>query len=118
MAIIPRIPHIFHATQAAADALVAEALEDPRFCPLPDLPQSNNALRIILGAWFVSGSITLPRGWVRSCMLACHERGAPCPAPRSLRWFRSKMADSPSYFAGMRGLDRDLLEQMDVDLAP
>lgn len=114
---LPPLPrHTFHATQREADALVAEAAEDGRFRPLPDLPPANNAVRMIVGCWYASGTLALPRGWVRAVMLACRAAGAPHPNQKCIRWYRSKTADSPSYFMGMRGVPRDLLLQIEQDV--
>lgn len=112
-----RLPPIFHRTQASADALVAEALEDPRFRPLIDVSKTGNALRLILGMWYVSGSTVFPRGWVRAGMVACIRSDAPCPNATCWRWFRSKLIDSPAYFFGVRGLHRELLVQLEEDVA-
>lgn len=116
----PALPaHVFRATQLQADALVAEALEDDRFRPSPGLPPASNVVRLVVGCWFISGSLDLPRGWVRSVMMAMRAAEAPHPNAKCMRWYRSKLRDCPSYFAGMRGLDRELLAQIeqDVDLA-
>ena len=59
---LPPLPkHTFHATQREADALVAETANDERFRPLPDLPPANNAVRMIVGCWYASGTLALPR---------------------------------------------------------
>lgn len=113
----PPLPkHLFQATQAEADALVAETVDDERFRPLPDLPPASNAVRIIVGCWYVSGTLGFPRGWVRPIMVACRAAGASHPNAKCLRWYRSKVADSPSYFMGMRGVPRDLLQQIEADV--
>ncbi|AHM03042.1 hypothetical protein roselon_00602 [Roseibacterium elongatum DSM 19469] len=113
----PPLPrHTFHATQREADALVTEAIQDDRFAPLPGLPPACNSARIIVGMWYVSGTLSLPRGWVRSVMLAMRAVNAPHPSGKVLRWYRSKLRDSPAYFAGMRGLDRGLLAQIEQDV--
>lgn len=114
---LPRLPrHTFHATQREADALVAEALEDARFVPLPDLKPANNAVRVIVGMWYASGTMAFPRGWVMAVMLACRAAGARHPSATCLRWYRSKVRDSPAYFAGMRGVPRELLLQIEADV--
>ncbi|MFD1344275.1 hypothetical protein [Litorisediminicola beolgyonensis] len=114
---LPRLPkHLFQATQAEADALVAEAAKDDRFRPLPELPRGNNAVRMIVGMWYCHGSLALPRGWVRAVMLACRSAGAPHPDQRCLRWYRSKLRDAPVYFAGMRGVPSDLILLLEQDV--
>jgi len=117
---LPPLPrHTFHATQREADALVAEAVQDDRFRPLPGLPPASNVVRLVVGCWFISGSLDLPRGWVRSVMMAMRAVGTPHPNAKCLRWYRSKLRDCPTYFAGMRGVPCDLLLQIeqDVDVA-
>ena len=114
---LPPLPkHTFHATQRDADCLVAEAAEDARFRPLPDLKPANNAVRMIVGMWYASGSLAFPRGWVMSVMLACRAAGAQHPSATCLRWYRSKVRDAPMYFAGMRGVPRELLVQLEQDV--
>lgn len=110
------LTYVHHRTQREADALVAEALEDPRFTPRPDLRASDNVLRIALGMWFVGGSLNFPRGWVRSVMVACRAVGAPHPNPKCIRWYRSKLRDTPCYFKFRGCLDGDLLDQMADDV--
>lgn len=112
----PLSRHVYHNTQAAADALVAEAADDDRFRPLPGLPARNNAVRLMVGCWFASGSVAYPRGWVRAVMLACREAGAPHPNHKCLRWYRSRLRECPSYFAGTRGVPDELLAQMEQDV--
>lgn len=117
MSDLPPLPkHTFHATQREADALVAEAVEDGRFRPLPDLPPANNAVRLIVGCWYASGTLALPRGWVRAVMLAMRAADARHPSATCLRWYRSKVRDAPMYFAGMRGVPRELLLQIEQDV--
>ena len=110
------LTYVHHRTQREADALVAEALEDPRFTPRPDMRASDNVLRIALGMWFVGGSLNFPRGWVRSVMVACRAAGAPHPNPKCIRWYRSKLRDAPHYFSTMPNVDGDLLAEMALDL--
>ncbi len=113
----PPLPrYVFHATQREADALVAEAIQDKRFRPLPDIPPANNAVRLIVGCWYAAGTLALPRGWVRAVMAACRAVGAPHPNQKCLRWYRSKVQDAPAYFAGMRGVPRELLLQIEQDV--
>ncbi len=113
---LPPLPkHTFHATQREADALVAEAIQDDRFAPLPDLKPANNALRLILGCWYCHGSLAFPRGWVMAVMLAMRAAGVRHPNQQCVRWYRSKLRDAPMYFAGMRGLDSRLLAQIEQD---
>ncbi|MCC5957690.1 MAG: hypothetical protein JJU07_16440 [Natronohydrobacter sp.] len=107
---------VYPRTQAAADALVAEALEDLRFAPRPDLRASDNVLRIVVGTWFVSGTLDFPRGWVRSVMVACRAAGAAHPNAKCIRWYRSKMRDTPYYFKFRKCIDSDLLDQMADDV--
>jgi hypothetical protein len=112
----PLPKHLFHATQREADALVAETVDDERFRPLPDLPPANNAVRMLVGMWYASGTLALPRGWVRAVMVACRAANAPHPNQKCLRWYRSKVQDCPAYFGGMRGVPRDLLLQIETDV--
>lgn len=113
----PPLPrHVFHATQREADTLVAEAIQDERFRPLPDIPPTSNVVRLVVGMWFVSGSVDLPRGWVRSVMMAMRAVGAPHPNAKCMRWYRSKLRDCPSYFSGMRAVPRELLRQIEQDV--
>lgn len=114
---LPPLPrHTFHATQREADALVAETIQDDRFVPLPNLKPANNAVRMIVGMWYASGTMAFPRGWVMAVMLACRAAGVRHPSATCVRWYRSKVRDAPMYFAGMRGLDRGLLAQIEQDV--
>jgi hypothetical protein len=45
---------------------VAEALED--FPPSPDLTMRANAVRVIAGMYWITGTTRFPRGWVRPAM--------------------------------------------------
>lgn len=113
----PLPKHLFHATQRQADCLVAEAVQDDRFRPLPGLPPASNVVRLVVGCWFISGSLDLPRGWVRSVMMAMRAAQAPHPNAKCMRWYRSKLRDCPSYFSGMRSVPRELLEQIEQDVS-
>tara|TARA_R110002124_G_scaffold167131_2_gene334485 strand:+ start:1762 stop:2136 length:375 start_codon:yes stop_codon:yes gene_type:complete len=112
---IPPLPSISYAkTQKAAKALFTEALED--FPPSPDFSMRANAVRLLVGMWFIQGSMSFPRGWVTPAMQAFIESGVDCPNPRCWRSCRSDVKDNPGQFLSTPGAPVDLIRQMELDL--
>ena len=94
--------------------LVAEALAE--LPPDPDLPQRANVVRLMLGMWYVSGSLRWPRGWVRQVMVGLEGSGCAVPNPTVCRWYRSALAQDPGQFATSPGVPADMLRQLELDL--
>ena len=112
---IPPLPSISYAkTKQAAEALVMEAFED--FPPSADFSMRANAVRLLVGMWFINGSMSFPRGWVTPAMQAFIERGIDCPNPRCWRSYRSDVKDNPGQFLSTPGAPVDLIRQMELDL--
>lgn len=112
---IPPLPaHRYAKTQALAEALVKEALED--FPPSPDFSMRANAVRLLVGMWFVQGSMNFPRGWVAPAMQAFIESGVDCPNARCWRSYRSDLVENPGQFLTTSGAPIDLIRQMELDL--
>jgi len=112
---IPHLPSISYAkTRQAAEALVLEALGD--FPPSSDFSMRANAVRLLVGMWFIHGSMAFPRGWVTPAMQAFIESGIDCPNPRCWRSYRSDVKDNPGQFLSTPGAPVDVIRQMELDL--
>ncbi len=111
----PELPGFrYHRTQAQADALVAEALDE--FPPKPDLSMRANAVRLLAAMWYCQGSTDFPRGWVRSAMQAFIDRDIDCPNARCWRSYRSNVQDNPGQFLPTPGVPTELLLQMENEV--
>jgi len=109
-----RIVRIRTRRQPEARALVAEALEE---APLdPSAPQGGSVVRLLSAMWYVCGTLSFPRGWVREVQLAMRDAGCSVPTPASCRWYRSALIVDPLRFVRFRGADPGLLQQMHRDL--
>lgn len=100
--------------QAAADALVAEAIAD---API-DLTwnQRECVVGVMLAMFNITGTMKFPRGWVRAVMLAFDAAGHPVrPTPASLRWYRRQIQNEPTLFAEVWGADPRLIQDL-IDL--
>ena len=105
-----RLPTTNYTTQADADALVAAAAD--ALPPDPAYPKRVNAARAILGVYGATGSMNLPRGWVRAVMMELGRRGCDVPTPASLRWHRTKLASDPDMFADDPRIPADLVRRL------
>lgn len=92
---------------------MAEALED--FPPSPDLTMRANAVRVIAGMYWITGTTRFPRGWVRPAMEAFVEAGLDCPNASVWRTYRSNVQENPGQFLSTPGVPRHILEQMELD---
>ena len=111
----PELPRIrYMKAEPLMLELVAEALAE--FPPDPGLSQRANVVRLMLGMWYVSGTLTWPRGWVRQVMVGLRDRGCDVPNPTVCRWYRSALAQDPGQFASSPGVPADMLRQIELDL--
>lgn len=111
----PKLPaHCYTKTQGAAEALVAEALED--LPPQPKFSMRANAVRLLVGMWYCHGSMAFPRGWVKPAMQAFFDRNIDCPNTACWRSYRSDVQDNPGQFLTTPGVPIDLIHQMESDL--
>ena len=112
---IPSLPtHSYQKTQDAANALVAEALED--WPPLPELSMRANTVRLLVGMWYIHGAMVFPRGWLKPAMQAFIAAGVDCPNARCWRSYRSDVKDNPAQFLTTPGAPVDLIREMELDL--
>ncbi|AUJ64197.1 hypothetical protein B9057_07725 [Aestuarium zhoushanense] len=96
--------------QERADALFVEAAAD---YPLrADRAQRWNAIGLLLAAYAITGTINLPRGWVRAAMIRFEEAGLKPPTAATMRWYRSKLREDPYYFEAGEDVDRQLLDDL------
>lgn len=109
----PALPLHRYRTREAAAALVEEAIAD--FPPKAGLSMRSNAVRLVAGMWFITGSLHFPRGWVTAAMKAFMDHGVACPNAKCWRWYRSAMSQNPMIFANSPCVPVELLEQMDHD---
>ncbi|MEM1380748.1 MAG: hypothetical protein AAGH41_08995 [Pseudomonadota bacterium] len=86
-----------YARQDEVDAMVAEAAGD--YPPSADRRQVENVVRLIFGMYAVTGTMNLPRGWVRALIQTLRRAGCRAPTPSAARWYRSRIADDPASFA-------------------
>jgi hypothetical protein len=100
-----------YASQAHADALVAEAIADS---PIEiTWNQRECVVNLLLAMFNITGSMAFPRGWVRSVMLAFDAAEHPVPpTPSSLRWYRRQLQNEPQTFAGVWGADPRLIQDL------
>lgn len=98
--------------QEEADAILSEAAVD--FPLRADRAQRWNAVGLLLAAYAITGTINLPRGWVRSSMMRFEVAGLKPPTPASMRWYRSKLSEDPFYFEAGTEVDRQLLEDLNA----
>jgi hypothetical protein len=111
----PKLPaHCYAKTQGAAEALVAEALDD--FPPLPNLTMRANTVRLLAGMWFIQGSMAFPRGWVSPAMKAFIGNNVDCPNAKCWRSYRSDVKDNPAQFLSTPGAPVEIIRQMELDL--
>lgn len=82
----------------------------------PEASMRSNMVCLISHAWNISGSIMWPRGWVREAMLVLDAAGCEVPTPHIVRWYRSRISESPSAFVNTARAPAEILEQMDLDL--
>ncbi len=112
----PAFPRLrYKKAEPAMRELVAEALAE--LPPDPGLSQRANVVRLMLGMWYVSGTIRWPRGWVRQVMAGLGGRGCEVPSPSVCRWYRSALAQDPGQFASSAGVPADMLRRLELDLA-
>lgn len=95
----PKLPKPYK-SQAEANALVAEALED--FEINPDHSARRNVLGLLLSMFAITGSMDFPKGWVRALMLAFDAAGAVPPKADCVRWYKGKLTVDPGQFRGIR----------------
>lgn len=97
--------------QAEADALVAEAASDVGHLS-PCAPSRHTIVRLLLGIYAITGSLDLPRGWVRAVLRTLAEADCPPTTPSVVRWYRTVLASDPGRFADVPGVDPVLLDDI------
>lgn len=104
--------------QDRADELVDEALADLAAAgrpPSPHNPQRHDVVRLVLQLYAITGSISLPYGWVRATIVAMQDAGCAAPTPASVRWYRCQLASAPERFSDVPGVDPDLIADLAED---
>ena len=78
----------------------------------PGAADRRNVVLLLQAAFFITGSMSLPRGWVRAAMDALEARGCRAPDASILRWYRSRLVDDPGSFEGVEGVAPEFVSDL------
>ena len=78
----------------------------------PGAADRRNVVLLLQAAFFSTGSMSLPRGWVRAAMDALEARGCRAPDASILRWYRSRLVDDPGSFEGVEGVAPEFVSDL------
>jgi len=97
-----------------ARALVDAAWDALDPAPSPSHSQCATLVRAMCRMFLIHGRMHFPRGYVQALQERIAGAGIAVPHSHSIRWYRSALQENPDRFARTPGVDRSVLEAIEL----